>query len=421
MLIKYSELVNAVDSVKAVLSDNKNDQVNILLSFNKHEENAMVAYSDGRKAVVKRIGVEYGEDEVVADNVIVTFKRILDVMDMAKPVGALSVEEVELFTDTAKKQLDFKVEKVVYMVADDEDAAEMGATEKKVIATLKQSFKYTSAEDDRRQAALLRPNYVEMLGEAPDGVESDTWARTELIKVLSKVCSEDDKQIVMSGKNNTVAVSNLNYTVWMPRDEVEHALCLSVKMAKNISEVMKRCSADNVEVRVSDLFCTVRDDEGTVAFWFESEKPMKKVLNVIDGYVGLPCDKFGLVVMKDALANVSRCVGDAKDIALEFTGNLVDGVKIKVGGGDTAAKTNDFTVEATEITGDVEELTHCKFTVTADTLRSMVDLCDSVYIMVNFNVDESGLSVMRVSDVEKVSGQVVRNIDSFTPAIFSKQ
>ena len=150
MLIKYSDLTNAVDSVKAVLSDNKSEQVNILLRFEAAENVTLVAYSDGRKAVVKKVDTEFFDGESVDRDVIVAFKQLSDIMEMAKPVGSLQVSDIEIITEVDKKQLNFKVEKFVYLDAENEGED----AEKKVIAVLKQSFKYISPEDDRRQKAL---------------------------------------------------------------------------------------------------------------------------------------------------------------------------------------------------------------------------------------------------------------------------
>ena len=267
-----------------------------------------------------------------------------------------------------------------------------------------------------------------MLGESildeEDGAEegantADVWARADLIKVISKVSAEDDKQIIMSARNNTVSVSNLNYTVWMPREEVQSALCMTVKMAKNISEVFKRAAAEEVHVATKEGFCTVRDSEGTVAFWFESEKPLRKTLNVIEGYTGLAYDKFSLVVMKDAAANIVKCCGDVKDIALEFKGDAINGFKVKVGGNDSAIKSNDFELDTAEVVGDSEELLKTTFKVNTETFKAMLDLCDSVYVKVDFNVDEAGVAVVRVSDVSKTGGIVTRNMDCFTPVVYS--
>lgn len=425
MLIKYSDLTNAVDSVKAVLSDNKSEQVNILLRFEAAENVTLVAYSDGRKAVVKKVETEFFDGEAVDRDVIVAFKQLNDIMEMAKPVGSLQVNDIEIITEVDKKQLNFKVEKFVYLDAENEGEE----AEKKVIAVLKQSFKYISPEDDRRQKALLSPNYSEMLGEnILDDVEgeeenanaADVWGRAELIKVISKVSAEDDKQIIMSARNNTVSVSNLNYTVWLPREEVQNALCLTVKMAKNISEVFKRAlNSEEVHVSTKEGFCTVRDSEGTVAFWFESEKPLRKTLNVIEGYTGLAYDKFSLVVMKDAAANIVKCCGDVKDIALEFKGDAINGFKVKVGGNDSAIKSNDFELDTAEVVGDTEELVKTTFKVNTETFKAMLDLCDSVYVKVDFNVDDAGVAVVRVSDVSKTGGIVVRNMDCFTPVVYS--
>ena len=460
MLVSYSSVSSAIERIKAIMNDKDSERQNILFKFNTENSTARVAYSDGRRAVCSEIDITLEDGEEVDEDIIAPYKQICDAIEMAKPAGILQVDDIEIVVDTEHKHMKFTAEKFILQAdengaiekvdnpevaisdedaelaeeldaeleAEDETAEEESNVERKVIATLSRAFKYFSAEDDRRYAALLRPDYTKMLGvheagnvgevDGTSGTETDVWNRQELISVLSKVASEDDKQVIMSGAKHTVNVSNMNYAVTIPREEVVHPLCMNVKLAKNIMDVFKRSGVEDISILIEDVFCTVCGDDGKVAFWFESEKPMRRVLNTIDGYNGLEFDAYCMVLVRDAILNIVKCCGDAADVTLKFKGNQIDGIKLKVSGGDTASKANEFEIEPTELTGKAYgDIENAAFKVNTDTIRKMIELCSSPYILMEFAVGEAGEATVRVSDAHKEGGIVHRELSSFAPVI----
>lgn len=493
MRIKYSDFAQSVARVKTVLADNRSEQVCVLFTSNIEDKTCNLAYSDGRKTIVNKIATIFGEADTANVKAIVPFKQIEAVMDLAKPVGQLQVEEVELTVAPERKTIKFKVDKVVYYAKNggavkseeqevDEDGVPIGATydfesddeeedlsgvmddfaseddeaefmnepageealqtstvsegsdevERKVIATLQRSFTYMNPEDERRQAVLVNVDYDAMLASYVDenadevadidGDDNSTPASTgkvfkvaDLVELLASVSTEDGSQIIMSSKSKRVSVKNSAFAVCIPNVNIADSMCLSAKVAKNIIDVFRRTGVAQVSLTLEDKFCTICTEDHKVAFKYQTDAALKRNLNVIDGYTAISYERYGIVVFKDALLNIIRCCNETQAIVCKFVGDAINGMKVKIEGGDTATKSNDFDVEAFEVMGDAELLSRTAIKMNTDAISKMVELCKHPYISLEFGASDDGAVALCLSDVHKDAGIIVRDLSMYTP------
>lgn len=431
MRVNYNEMAVAVERLKTIIGDVKNEQISALINFNKDTGNIRVSFTDGRKAVCSEVAAAFEENEDIESAIVISYKQLCNTMEMAKPLGSLQVNDVEIYLDSEKKAITFKAEKFIRQVVEGEqimtedgdfaDAEEETIVEK-VISVMKQTFGFIRVEDDRRQAILTKVDYNGLfnIDEATSEEAADApneWNRDELLNILGKVTSEDDMQVIMSSKNHSVSVSNMSYTVDIPNESVETSMCMGVRVAKNIMDIFKKSKADSLLILKKDGFCTICSGDKKCLFWFETEKPKQKTINVIDGYKMHEYNTIQLVVLKDAIVNIVACCSEVNDITLKVIGDLVNGAVLSIGGADSTSRRNDFKIELADACGDTDIIENNNFKVNTTTLKSMLNLCSSVYVAVEFDVDENGSSIMKVASVEKVGGVKQYDVSTFTMVV----
>lgn len=421
MIVELSSFMGAVDRVRDLISDSKNENASILFRIDTQNSKMLVAHADGHKAVCSELDIQLDEGEAIENEIVAPFKQVSDAVDVIKPAGVIQVDDVKITLDTEKKLISFEAEKYINM-ADDENAEETSRT---IISVMSRSFTYTRMEDDKRQRILTCVDYTKMLQADEvadiDSTEAniptaDSWNRSEFIATLQKMTVEDS-MVIISGKNKNVRVAYTSYAVSVKKDEIKNSVCIPVKTAKTVMAVIKHCGSENIELKVEDTTATIRTDDGRVAVWFETAKPMSRVINILNAYGSNEYDKHQLVLIRDAIVNQVKCLGDdVNNVELTFTGDAVEGYKMFVGGGSSTTKTNKFSIALSAATGDNDGLLEKKFVVNSDVLKSMLDLCGGTFVGIEFGTvgEDTGSWALRVCEISKNAGVIERDTECYT-------
>lgn len=424
MIVALDEFIAAVERVRDVINENKNDNASVLFRLDKEASKLLVAYADGTKAVCSNISIEIEDTDRIETEIVAPFKYVSEAVEVVKPTGIILVDTVKIDVDPDRQNISFEAEKYINM-AEDENATE---TTKQVISVMNRSFGYKRMEEDKRQRVLGCVNYEDMLASdkivSPDADVSSmpevaTWGRTDLINVLQKMTAED-ATIIFSEKAHSVRVAYTGYAVYVPKEEIAKPLCINTKTAKTLMAVLKHCGTDTVDMQVdTNQSTTVRTADGTVAIWFTNVSLGQNMLKRINAYSDNSYDKHRLVVIRDAIVNQIKCLGeDVSNVELSFTGSAVEGYKMIVGGGVNATKSNQFSIALSAAEGENEELTSRKFTVNTETIKGMLSLCETTFVGIEIDLGkgetQDGAWVMRICDITKTAGIVERGTQCFT-------
>ena len=419
MVIELSQLMGAVDRVRDIVADSKNENISVLMKCDKANGKVLIAFADGHKAVCSEIEAHYDAEEVVEEELVASFKQVSEAIDIIKPSGIVCVDDVSITMDTEKKQINFAAEKYIN-VAEDENAEE--AT-RQTISVMSRTFAYIRMEDDKRQRILKCVDYASMLtiGTAESEEEAakvDNWNRTEFINTLVKMTTED-AMVIISGKSKNVRVANTSYAVSIPREDIKVSLCLPTKTAKYVMAVLRHCGSDTIDIKVDENSAIVCSDDAKVAMWFETAKPLSRVINILNAYAANTYDSHQLVVIRDAIVNQIKCLGDdATNVEFTFEGDGVEGYTMNIGGGNSTTKTSKFNLALSGVSGDCNELLGRKFTTNCDTLKNMLALCDTNFVGLEFGTQDN-VWVLRVCEISKSAGVVERFTECYTMTTMS--
>ncbi len=425
MIVAFEDLNLAVERARDVINENKNDNASILFRFDREASKMLVAYADGTKAVCSKIDMQVEETDSTETEIVAPFKFVSEAMDVVRPTGIIYVDEVRITIDPSKQNINFEAEKYIKEVADEESTEEVV----QVISVMNRSFAYKRMEEDKRQRILNCVNYEDLLAsssdkevdpdaDVTDTTEADTWGRGDLINTLQKMTVED-AEIIFSGKTKNVRVTYAGFAVCVQKDEIGHPLCINTKTAKTLMAVLKHCTGDEVDIEVAKESAVVRSADGTVALWFTTIKPKERTLKTLNGYCDNTYDKHQLVMIRDAIVNQIKCLGDdASNVELSFEGSAVDGYKMNVGGGVSSTKTNKFSIALSGVSGENEELLGRTFSVNTEAIKSMLNLCEGTFIGIEIDLSQKDGSnsawLMRVCEISKNAGMIERGVQCFT-------
>lgn len=425
MIVAFEDLNLAVERARDIINENKNDNASILFRFDREASKMLVAYADGTKAVCSKIDMQVEETDSTEAEIVAPFKFVSEAMDVVRPTGIIYVDEVRITIDPSKQNINFEAEKYIKEVADEDSTEEVA----QVISVMNRSFAYKRMEEDKRQRILNCVNYEDLLAsssdkevdpdaDVTDTTEADTWGRGDLINTLQKMTVED-AEIIFSGKTKNVRVTYAGFAVCVQKDEIGHPLCINTKTAKTLMAVLKHCTGDEVDVEVAKESAVVRSADGTVALWFTTIKPKERTLKTLNGYCDNTYDKHQLVMIRDAIVNQIKCLGDdANNVELSFEGSAVDGYKMNVGGGVSSTKTNKFSIALSGVSGENEELLGRTFSVNTEAIKSMLNLCEGTFIGIEIDLSQKDGSnsawLMRVCEISKNAGMIERGVQCFT-------
>ena len=416
MRIKLEELVGAVDRIRVFIPDAKKENSGVLVRLDKANQKALFAYADGSKAVCSNTDITI-EEELTETTIVLSFKLLSEAVEIMKPLGVVKVDDVEILLDAEKKVISLSAEK--YITTEAEDGS--GEPVNEPIATMARAFAYTTMETDKRLKILECVDYDKMLSIADAGIDGedagiDSWNKKDFTDVMDKVTTEEGQMVIFSGKNKNVRVSNVAFAVNIPREEVNTSFCVGCKLAKSVVEILKKSSCDDIDIKATDVKATVCTSDRKVAVWFDTAKPLSRVINILKSYGEVAYTKHNIVVLKDAFTNIIKCIdSDVTNIELSFTGNDVDGFIMNVGGGSNTAKTNKFNVKLADVQGENAEILGRSFTINSDTVRAIIALCDTPYIGIDVGTTTDGSAwVMRISEIFKDAGVVQRNIECYS-------
>ena len=424
MIVALNDIVSAVDRIKAIVTDVKNENTSILFKSKLETGTLIVAHADGKKAVCSEIEAYYEEGEQFEEEFIAPFKQVMEAIEVMKPSGCVQVDSVNVKVEPDKKMITFCAEKYIQVAGDEEDGVEVS---KQIISRMEQGFAYKLLEEDKRQRILKCVDYESMLNLDAENTVVDSIGRDQFMRAFSKTSTEDGQLVIVSAKTNSAKVANVAFAVCVPfEDKVSTGFCAPVKTVKQMIEVFKRTTSEGMDIQVDSetSSAVVCSSDKTVAFWFTTEKPSTRVVNILTAYEANQFNEYRITVVKDAIENIVKCADpESTSLTISFYGNAVDGFGMNIDTGNKTGKANKFRLAATSVEGDTDTLTEKKFTVTTETLKNMIGLCDAGYIGLDFGVigaDSDNNWEVRVCTLRKDAGVISRDTLCYGMAALTK-
>lgn len=389
MIVKLSELSSAVAMVKSFASDMKQGVPGILL--NGADGTLSVGYTDGRKAVFKKMDAEFADGEQFGQ-LIVPYKTFVDIIHICQPVGYVWTKDIELVVEEGNT-LRVSAEKCVNVDTGEEEE------QVKVVSRLKQSIRFNRPDEDKRQSILSRMDYDSMF----EHEIFDAWDKEELLKLLGRLSKEEDKTILISKNQKSASVANLTYSAYIPCEEVEQCgVCVTAKLAKAIMEILGKTSCSDLEIATMDnKYCTVTTSDNMTGIWFEMAKPSRMAIQTVQNFLDIKYDSCRLVVLREAIADIVGCCiavnNGSESMRMTFEENAEGFTEIRFGGVSTASKTNDFSVATEECTCNLDNLAELSLEINLTTIGDMLGLCKYAYVVIDIVTNDTG-KYIRISD-----------------------
>jgi len=378
MKVNLAELTSAMAKVKSFAQDVKNVP-GVLLNFG--EDNLRVCYSDGKKAITEKVGMEkVGDSGDFAGQIVVPYQSFLSILDSCQPSGMITTEDVDIAV--LGNSLEMVAIKVVRTEADNED----GYTEK-IVSRFRQGTPYADPSTDMRYGILSRMDYEGIF----EGEEWDIWDRSKLREMLSRTSKEDGKTIYFSRNTQSAFVSNLAYLTYIPAEEIkEFGFTTTSKVAKYIVDILGKVAGDNIRLAVVDnRYCKVVSDDDKVGIWFEMAPASKTDPIVLKNYEEKQYTSYEILFNRYALLNAIDCataVDKNEKTLLTFDG-APDGLYVHITNSKATAK-NDFYVVAEQYKDNLNNLTEVSLPVSLKVMSDMLNNCTEGYVMMDICVEE---------------------------------
>jgi hypothetical protein len=398
-----------------------------------------VCYSDGHKSFVEHLSVETEETDKIGA-VAVDFEQIKRAIDNCQPSGRIKVSEVTF--EYKEKVITVSVNQKFEIIDDSGAVAEERTLGKKAM-----DIAWNEPGSNMRSAILTRMKYDEIF----DSEMPDEFNRSEFLDALNKTAAEKGKQIYLSTKNQTIFVINQAHVTSVPvskrceidlnrMDEIRaeltesaegfseqafqtriaaeenrmhYAVVMPQQIAKAITGVFGKTSADNMYLHTKEKFCSiyVDTDDEHVGIWFEMAQASRSHIGSLERYNSLGYKTYQLKFLRDFLVdNIKSAVNVNKgnQVAFTFDRNEDGKVELVVAAGSSAASVSDtyrvvvdsanWIPESEQ--GGVADITAKVFNVSLAVFSAMLDQLKSDFIALDFNIGEDGTTCIRLAEID---------------------
>ena len=380
--IRVEDITKAVQKIKSLSEDTKN-VAGVLLDI--HSDKLHICYSDGKSSLIEIIDIlEKSED--TSTRIIVSFKKLLDTLDICQPSGSVKTKEMFISIED-NKTLSVKVDKYLDVWYTDEN--DETVSEQKIVSTFKTDMPYNYAEDSIKFGILTRMDYESIFRKEET---ADEWDRALLRDILLKVSSEKGRTVYVSSKLQAVTVVNLAKVVYEPLENtIYQGFAISTKMAKSIADILGKMTSDKVNIISYDRYVCLTDTEDTVGIWFEMVAGSKTDLATLQQYTAKDYTKLQLVFSRSALHNVLSCALSLnKEEKSTLTFNVDTSVSLIVSSNNGSSKDTFNVVAEGDIKdiGDLEVLKSTSIPINLRLLMDMVKDCISDYIALDIDINQ---------------------------------
>ena len=420
MKINIKEFTSALDKV-GVFAGGEKKSPGVLLDIQSDHVN--VSYSDGRKSVIERVDAEINENDR-QEKIVLDYQRLADIVKVCQPTGRVITDYMELLFE-GESLLVVRVEKKIAQKVADEGTAEMEMASdeveekteqsdinKRVISVFEQRISWVPAGSGMKVALLTRMNYDTIFAENnEDGtaVEKDEWDIREFRDVLNKTTSENNKVVYVSPKRESAFVSNMAYMSCIPVDEkYEQAMVFSTAISKALLGILgKVVGEDTVNVHILDKkYCCIHTSDNKVGICVEMSDANKIHLTTLGRYQSKKYGNYQLTFIKEALKNIIDAameVDKSDKTVLKFEESKVEEgtIDLRVDAGSTISSTsNGFTLSSMECTDPADNITEFELPVSLKVISDIVSKCDTDFIGIDIDVDETGTKFIRISELD---------------------
>lgn len=343
MRVTISDITKALSMVSCQTSGEKNVP-GVMLVFNPNE--LRVCYSDGHKAMIKKIDAVSEEGDITG-KIVVPYENIVKAIASLQPSGSITVRDVVIgFNANAVK---FEVTYELKMGEGDDIAY-------KNMGKNVQEVPYVNVEttNDQKAKLLNRMDYDAIF----DASSYDEWDRKDLINILVTTSKEKSRNIYFSPKSQLAFVVNTSYTCAMPfkkkqvdedkkkellaqyNDDVNNdgykeelaklekrcniQIVLGSNIAKSTADILNKLpDNDDYEklfVHVKDGYLCIFTSDDKVGVYVEQAKGSRVHISSFDRFANMDYSKFQINFLREFLYNsIKHVVNSSKGEKIVFT------------------------------------------------------------------------------------------------------
>jgi len=184
-----------------------------------------------------------------------------------------------------------------------------------------------------------------------------------------------------------------------------HSMALSSAIARSLYAILGIVgNKGKIYTHVVDRFAFMYTEDRNVGLMVEMAGVNNTHLATLNIFQNKPFNNYQLTFIKDVLKNVVNSVlaiDKNEKTTLRFSKSEDLGIQLNITSSNgTASIKNEYSVECVEALDPQDNITSFEVSVSLSVLSDVLDKCDSDYVAIDFDLDDTGTTRIRIGDID---------------------